>query len=81
MQRTNESVTVDKAPLRPLLLDATDVARLLSVSRSTLYRMIAAGHFPAGFPLNRGSTRWRYETVEAWVDSYCPPAEAGKSRK
>ena len=50
-----------------LLIDATTLAALLSVSEATLYRMLAGGKIPAPLRLSRGCVRWHRETVERWL--------------
>jgi predicted DNA-binding transcriptional regulator AlpA len=51
-----------------LLIDARELARLLSVSAATLHRMKAAGKIgPRSLALSRGCVRWRRETVERWI--------------
>lgn len=50
-----------------LLIDATALAGLLSVSEATLYRMLAAGKIPAPLRLSRGCVRWNRETIERWL--------------
>lgn len=52
-----------------LLIDARELARLLSVSLATLHRMKAAGKLPRELALSRGSVRWRRETVERWLSA------------
>ncbi|MDA0591538.1 MAG: hypothetical protein O2820_06220 [Planctomycetota bacterium] len=50
-----------------LLIDARELARLLSVSLATCHRMKAAGKLPRELALSRGCVRWRRETVERWL--------------
>lgn len=50
-----------------LLIDARELARLLSVSLATLHRMKAAGKLPRELALSRGCVRWRRATVERWL--------------
>jgi predicted DNA-binding transcriptional regulator AlpA len=51
------------------LVKATDVCRLLNVSRMTLHRLIKRGAFPS--PLRWGTTtiRWRWADVLSWQAS------------
>ncbi len=62
------SPTVAQAP--SLLVNVEEVCRLLSVSRTTLWRAISAGRFPR--PLDKGaldqsSARWKRSTIEEFV--------------
>ncbi|MEW6647828.1 MAG: AlpA family phage regulatory protein [Pseudomonadota bacterium] len=50
------------------------IAERFSISRSTLWRWVAQGNFPAPFHLSPGCTRWRLSCVEAWE------AERNKAR-
>jgi len=53
-----------------LLIDARELARLLSVSLATLHRMKSAGKIgPRELALSRGCVRWRRETVERWLSA------------
>jgi predicted DNA-binding transcriptional regulator AlpA len=52
-----------------LLIDARELARLLSVSLATLHRMKSAGKLPRELALSRGCVRWRRETVELWLSA------------
>ena len=54
------------------LLDVNEVARRLRVSRSTLYKMVAAGKFPPPVRLPNGAPRWREDDVDGWIDGLRP---------
>ncbi len=56
---------------QPLMIDAEAVAKLLSVSNRTVFRLRDAGKMPA--PVKLGSrTVWRREAIEQWVAEGCP---------
>ena len=55
-------------PTMVRLLDVKEVCRRLNVSRSTLYKMIAAGQFPPPLRLPGGAPRWREDDVDGWID-------------
>lgn len=44
-----------------------EVQRVTSLSRSSLYRLIAAGDFPAPIRLSANSVAWLASEVHAWV--------------
>jgi predicted DNA-binding transcriptional regulator AlpA len=44
-----------------------DVIRITALSRSTIYRRIAAGEFPSQVSLGGRATGWRREALQAWV--------------
>lgn len=55
-----------------LLIDAATLAARLSISRTSLFTMKAAGRLPKPIRLGR-SVRWNAKEIEAWVDANCPP--------
>lgn len=58
-------------PLTVMLLDVTEVARLLSVSKNTIWKLRSTGDLPA--PIRLGKlARWRRDEIEAWVRAGCP---------
>ena len=64
--------TQERAPRQgngdePLLLTVEQVAALVQLPRSTLYRLVAAGQFPPPVKLGR-ATRWHRPTLERWLD-------------
>lgn len=56
----------------PLLLDVAEVAELLGVGRSTLYRLDETGAVPRGVRIGR-MRRWSREELRAWIAAGCPP--------
>jgi prophage regulatory protein len=71
--------TMDQAPDAgptsnpPLLIPASEVARLLGISKRTLWRLLSAGKLPA--PVRLGNNvRWRLDEVEQWISQGCPSA-------
>lgn len=58
-----------------LLIDVAEVARLLSCSIDTVYRLVRAGALPKPVKLIR-SSRWRRVDVEAYVERLAMPAAA-----
>lgn len=59
------------AVLDPLLVDATQIARLLDVSSRHVRRLADAGAMPASIKLG-SLVRWRAADVIAWINSGCP---------
>lgn len=57
----------------PLLTDLRGLTVLLSRSRASLERDIAAGRLPPALYLH-GSRRWGIETIRRWVEAGCPDA-------
>lgn len=55
------------SPARPgRLLKMSDVTREVSLHRATIYRMIARGEFPRGYPISRNRVAWPESEIEAW---------------
>ena len=46
-----------------------DVIRAVGVSRSTIYKLIEAGRFPASFRIAPRCAVWRETEVSAWLES------------
>lgn len=65
----------------PLVIESDELAALLGVARSTLFRLKGEGRLPP--PLDLGDTRalrWSRRQVENWVACGCPkPGEGGGS--
>lgn len=58
---------LDSLPIAPLLVRAPVAARMLGISRSTLYARVAAGKCPNPIRWD-GTTVWRVRDLEALVD-------------
>lgn len=54
-----------------LLVDADTVAKLLSISKSSLHAFNATGQLPKPVRLGR-AVRWNLEELKAWVNCGCP---------
>lgn len=55
----------------PLLVDAEEAARLLSISRSTWYALVTSGRAPRGVRLGR-CRRWSADDLRRWIEAGCP---------
>ena len=67
------------ATLTPsVLIDAAELARMLSVSKPTIWRMKEASKLPKEIALTSQCVRWRLRTGDAatgvldWIDAGCP---------
>ena len=49
------------------ILRQPDVLARTGLKRTTLYRKIAAGTFPAQFPISEGCVGWYESDVSEWV--------------
>lgn len=52
-----------------------EVLKLCAISKSHLYREIAAGRFPRPVRVGRRAIRWRLHEVVAWIESRPQVAE------
>lgn len=52
---------------RDNLLRFADVKARTKLSRTTIYRRIAAGTFPASTPISDGLVAWYESDIDAWV--------------
>jgi len=66
--------------VEPLLLDAAEVGKLLSISESATWRLSRSGRIPRPIRL-RGSTRWSLDELRAWVAAGCPGREVWEKLK
>ncbi len=51
------------------LLKLSEVTKATSLGRSTIYRRIGQGSFPAPLQLSAGCVRWDAEDLKAWRDA------------
>jgi predicted DNA-binding transcriptional regulator AlpA len=65
----------DTAPLS-VLIDAAELARMLSVSKPTIWRMRADDKLPSAIALTSQCIRWRRADVESWLSNGCPSGDA-----
>lgn len=65
---------------QPLLVDVNEAARLLSVSRTTIFKLINADQFLPPIRLGR-ALRWNFRELEAWVDANCPPRHRWEAQR
>lgn len=65
----NEAIMDEPAHVE--LVNAKELARILSVSERTLYRLKSTGELPLPIVLG-GSVRWRLSEIRHWIDQGCP---------
>ncbi len=59
----------------------SQLAGILSVSRSTVHRMDAAGELPPRIPTKRRLARWAQSDIDLWLSLDCPDAVQFKRLK
>jgi excisionase family DNA binding protein len=57
-----------KHPSEDKLLKASEVARWLGVSRSTVHRWAEAGNLPKPYEIGESAVRWRKSEIETWLE-------------
>ena len=55
----------------PRLLDARQLAKMLSYGVRTVWRLRASGAIPAPIQVGQG-VRWNADTIRHWIDLGCP---------
>lgn len=58
------------------LIDAAELARMLSVSKPSIWRWKEAGKLPPAITLTAQCVRWRRDVVLDWIDAGCPSIDA-----
>ena len=61
-----------QSPREAALIDAAEFARELSVSKPTIWRLLAAQRIPEPIRLTAQCLRWRRDEVAAWIAAGCP---------
>ena len=69
------------SPRESVLIDAAEFARMLSVSKPTLWRMLSAQQINEPIRLTSQVLRWRRDSVLAWINAGCPPLAASDHKK
>lgn len=59
----------DGASNVPSLLTAKQIYELLGIDKRSFYRLIASGRFPKPLRIGTTRTRWRSDSLRAWLDS------------
>jgi len=62
----------DASLLPSVLIDAAELARILSVSKPTIWRMRQSGRLPEPLRLTSQTLRWRRSDIETWLAAGCP---------
>lgn len=54
--------------VEPAFYRIADIIRITALSRSSIYRRIAIGDFPAQVSLGGRAKGWRREALQTWID-------------
>lgn len=55
----------------PLLIPVSDLAKMLNVSRRSIWRLLSARKMPPPIRIG-GAVRWRFDEVKRWIEAGCP---------
>lgn len=78
---------ISPAPREAALIDAAEFARLLSVSKPTLWRLRDSGKLPLATALTAQILRWHLRTgnpstgVLDWIENGCEPVATSNNKK
>ena len=77
-------MSIEHAPCR--MLDTKEVMRLTGWSRSTIWRKVRSGDFPAPLAIGPNSNRWTEELYASWLArqpkvSYAPAKDHTEARE
>lgn len=64
-----------------VLIDAAELARMLSVSKPTVWRLREAAKLPPAIALTSQCIRWRRSDVEAWLAGFPVVGSADATRE
>jgi len=77
--RGNERVRRDDdASNLPALMTVEDVARLMTVSKRSVWRMRSSGAVPRPVKI-LGAVRWKGSDIRQWLDAGCPSEPSAES--
>lgn len=65
----------------PLLVPATEAARLVQISRSHWWRLNATGYVPAPLHVGTRCPRWVLRELQDWIAAGCPPRDVWERGK
>ena len=71
----------DASLVPSVLIDAAELARMLSISKPTIWRMKEAGKLPKEIALTSQCIRWRRDAVLEWIDAGCPVGSTDATRE
>lgn len=67
-ERSMTEINAIAAPIEKQLLTMYDVLAMLSISRTTFYRVRAEVGFPAPITLGDRAVRWHRQAIMDWID-------------
>lgn len=64
----------------PCTLGVQELAKILKISKRSVWRYVASGELPQPIRFGR-NVRWRLEDVEAWIEARISPHRNGGPRR
>ena len=64
-----------------VLIDAAELARMLSVSKPTIWRWLSEGRLPEPIRLTSQCLRWKRDVVLSWIEAGCPSIGVGDAAR
>ena len=65
--------------VEPLLIDVKSLAKMLSCSVRSVWRLNSSGKLPKPVKIGR-SVKWNYQMVRTWVEMGCPDRATFEAR-
>jgi prophage regulatory protein len=65
---TTSTLQPQPSPLTPLLLRDREVAELLGISRSSVWKLAATGELPAPLKIGGRAARWEHAAIVGYVE-------------
>ena len=60
------------------LIKMKEVIQQTGLGRSTVYKYMDEGRFPASVPVGAGAVRWREDEVQEWIQDRVDERDQGK---
>lgn len=67
----------DASLVPSMLIDAAEFARMLSVSKPTIWRLLSSQKIPEPIRLTSQCLRWRRDVALRWIEAGCPSFGVG----
>lgn len=81
IEKMSQNEKENKSQIEPLLVSPDEAARLLGISRTTLYQFCSSGRIgPMAIKFGRRSL-FRLDELREWVASDCPPRHKWQDMK
>lgn len=65
--------------LSPQIVKRPEVETATGLSRSSLYRLAAAGQFPKPVKLSSRAVGWRADEISAWIEARTAERDSGRA--